>query len=64
MNTDSTTEYAVTRNEQTSRQTHLHRGVYPVWYPEPRGIQASQWQTDVSPLQHFPGPRTFLTTLV
>ncbi|KAG8939575.1 Pyruvate kinase [Tulasnella sp. 424] len=37
----------VTRNEQTSRQTHLHRGVYPVWYPEPRGIQASQWQTDV-----------------
>ncbi|KAG8932255.1 Pyruvate kinase [Tulasnella sp. 418] len=37
----------VTRNEQTSRQIHLHRGVYPVWYPEPRGIVASQWQTDV-----------------
>ncbi|KAI0320358.1 pyruvate kinase [Amylostereum chailletii] len=37
----------VTRNEQTARQIHLHRGVYPFWYPEPRGIQAHQWQTDV-----------------
>jgi len=37
----------ITRNQQTSRQIHLHRGVYPVWYPEPRGIQADQWQTDV-----------------
>jgi len=37
----------VTRNQQTSRQIHLHRGVYPVWYPEPRGITAAQWQTDV-----------------
>jgi len=37
----------VTRNEQTARQTHLHRGVYPFWYPEPRGILAHQWQTDV-----------------
>ena len=41
--------YIVTRNEQTCRQMHLHRGVYPVWYPEPRGIQAAQWQTDVGP---------------
>ena len=38
---------AVTRNEQTARQIHLHRGVYPFWYPEPRGIQPHQWQTDV-----------------
>ena len=37
----------VTRNEQTARQIHLHRGVYPFWYPEPRGIQPHQWQTDV-----------------
>jgi pyruvate kinase len=37
----------VTRNEQTSRQIHLHRGVYPFWYPEPRGVQSHQWQTDV-----------------
>ncbi|KAF8078731.1 pyruvate kinase [Lyophyllum atratum] len=37
----------VTRNEQTARQIHLHRGCYPFWYPEPRGIQNHQWQTDV-----------------
>ncbi|GJE85729.1 pyruvate kinase [Phanerochaete sordida] len=37
----------VTRNEQTARQIHLHRGVYPFWYPEPRGIESHQWQTDV-----------------
>jgi len=37
----------VTRNEQTSRQIHLHRGCYPFWYPEPRGIPESQWQKDV-----------------
>ncbi|EJD03885.1 pyruvate kinase [Fomitiporia mediterranea MF3/22] len=37
----------VTRNQQTARQIHLHRGCYPMWYPEPRGIQAHQWQTDV-----------------
>ncbi|TDL28715.1 pyruvate kinase [Rickenella mellea] len=37
----------VTRNQQTSRQIHLHRGCYPVWYPEPRGIEQHQWQTDV-----------------
>ena len=37
----------VTRNEQTSRQIHLHRGCYPFHYAEPRGIDASQWQTDV-----------------
>ena len=38
----------VTRNEQTARQLHLHRACYPVWYPEPRGIESHQWQTDVS----------------
>ena len=37
----------VTRNQQTARQIHLHRGCYPFWYPEPRGIPAEQWQTDV-----------------
>ncbi|KAI0080291.1 pyruvate kinase [Panus rudis PR-1116 ss-1] len=37
----------VTRNQQTARQIHLHRGCYPFWYPEPRGIEAHQWQTDV-----------------
>jgi len=37
----------VTRNEQTARQMHLHRGVYPFWYPEPRGIEDHQWQIDV-----------------
>lgn len=38
---------SVTRNQQTSRQIHLHRGVYPLWYTEPRGITSQQWQTDV-----------------
>ncbi|CCA69145.1 probable pyruvate kinase [Serendipita indica DSM 11827] len=37
----------VTRNQQTARQIHLHRGCYPFWYPEPRGVRADQWQTDV-----------------
>jgi len=37
----------ITRNEQTARQIHLHRGCYPFWYPEPRGVPDSQWQTDV-----------------
>ncbi|KAL1748525.1 pyruvate kinase [Schizophyllum fasciatum] len=37
----------VTRSDQTARQLHLHRGCYPVFYPEPRGIQSHQWQTDV-----------------
>lgn len=40
-------EHTVTRNEQTARQIHLHRGVYPFWYPEPRGVHANEWQTDV-----------------
>ncbi|TFK77201.1 pyruvate kinase [Pluteus cervinus] len=37
----------VTRNEQTARQIHLHRGCYPFWYPEPRGVLEHQWQIDV-----------------
>jgi len=45
---DLPTPGTVTRNEQTSRQLHLHRACYPVWYPEPRGIESHQWQTDVS----------------
>ncbi|TFY64406.1 hypothetical protein EVJ58_g2630 [Rhodofomes roseus] len=45
----------VTRNEQTARQIHLHRGCYPFWYPEPRGIEAHQWQTDVSIVATIPG---------
>lgn len=37
----------VTRKEQTARQLHLSRGVYPVWYPEPRGVPPEKWQIDV-----------------
>jgi len=37
----------VTRNEQTARQLHLHRGCYAFWYSEPRNVQSHQWQTDV-----------------
>jgi len=37
----------ITRNEQTARQLHLHRGCYPFWYPEPRGIADHHWQQDV-----------------
>ncbi|WOO82084.1 Pyruvate kinase [Vanrija pseudolonga] len=37
----------VTRKEQTARQLHLSRGVYPVHYPEPRGVPMEKWQIDV-----------------
>ncbi|WVF67744.1 pyruvate kinase [Kwoniella sp. CBS 6097] len=37
----------VTRSQQTARQLHLSRGVYPVWYPEPRGVPSEKWQIDV-----------------
>ncbi|WWD20791.1 pyruvate kinase [Kwoniella shandongensis] len=37
----------VTRDQQTARQLHLSRGVYPVWYPEPRGVPGEKWQIDV-----------------
>jgi pyruvate kinase len=37
----------VTRDDVTARQCHLSRGVYPVHYPEPRGIPTAQWQIDV-----------------
>ncbi|KAK4689268.1 pyruvate kinase, partial [Tremellales sp. Uapishka_1] len=37
----------VTRDEQTARQCHLSRGVYGVYYPEPRGIPSEKWQIDV-----------------
>ena len=39
--------YPVTRNQQATRQLHLSRGVYPVWYPEPRGVPSDKWQVDV-----------------
>jgi len=42
--------FIVTRNEQTARQIHLHRGVYPFWYTAPRGIASHQWQSDVCSL--------------
>ncbi|KAF8736010.1 hypothetical protein AX14_001015 [Amanita brunnescens Koide BX004] len=38
---------SVTRNEQTARQIHLHRGCYPFWYSEPRGVHELLWQKDV-----------------
>lgn len=50
----------VTRNEQTARQIHLHRGCYPFWYPEPRGIPDHQWQKDV---RAFHSLLTHITTL-
>merc|ERR1712226_1680860 len=34
---------AVTRHEQTARQMHLHRGVYPIYYTEKNDV----WQEDV-----------------
>ena len=37
----------VSRNEQTTRQLHLSRGVYPVHFPEPRGVPGDKWQVDV-----------------
>lgn len=37
----------VTRDDQTARQCHLSRGVYPVHYNEPRGIPSDKWQIDV-----------------
>ena len=51
----------VTRNEQTARQLHLHRACYPVWYPEPRGIESHQWQTDVSIVLHTSENKWVLT---
>ena len=27
---------------------HLHRGCYPFWYSEPRGVPDQYWQRDVS----------------
>ncbi|GJJ08864.1 hypothetical protein Clacol_003084 [Clathrus columnatus] len=37
----------VTRNAQTARQIHLHRGVYPFIYNEPRTVHSHEWQVDV-----------------
>jgi pyruvate kinase len=37
----------LTRNEQTARQIHLHRGCYPFHYSEARPSSDEGWQTDV-----------------
>jgi len=37
----------ITRNEQTSRQIHLHRGCYPMYYEEPKPTSDEGWQVDV-----------------
>ncbi|KAK1923235.1 pyruvate kinase [Papiliotrema laurentii] len=50
----------VSRNEQTTRQLHLSRGVYPVHYPEPRGVPGDKWQIDVDNRIRF-GLRTALS---
>lgn len=51
MLTDLTTfrfcQMSVTRNEQTARQIHLHRGCYPFYYNEPRPNTDEGWQTDI-----------------
>lgn len=38
----------ITRNEQTARQIHLHRGCYPMHYDAPKPQTNEGWQTDVS----------------
>ncbi|KDE06394.1 pyruvate kinase [Microbotryum lychnidis-dioicae p1A1 Lamole] len=37
----------ITRNAQTARQVHLHRGCYPMLYEEPRPSSNEGWQTDI-----------------
>ncbi|POV93956.1 hypothetical protein PSHT_16509 [Puccinia striiformis] len=37
----------LTRNEQTARQIHLHRGCYPFYFASPRPTNAAGWQADV-----------------
>ncbi|GAA99170.1 hypothetical protein E5Q_05862 [Mixia osmundae IAM 14324] len=37
----------VTRNDQTARQIHLHRGCYPFLYSEPRPESDEGWQVDI-----------------
>ncbi|KAL8284234.1 hypothetical protein RQP46_004983 [Phenoliferia psychrophenolica] len=37
----------ITRNEQTARQIHLHRGCYPMYYDQPRPTSEEGWQTDI-----------------
>ncbi|GAA5946820.1 hypothetical protein JCM3765_002030 [Sporobolomyces pararoseus] len=37
----------ITRNEQTSRQIHLHRGCYPMFYEAPKPTSDEGWQVDV-----------------
>lgn len=37
----------MTRNAQTARQIHLHRGCYPMFYDQPRPESQEGWQRDV-----------------
>lgn len=37
----------ITRNAQTARQIHLHRGCYPMFYDQPRPASDEGWQTDI-----------------
>ncbi|KAK4700662.1 pyruvate kinase, partial [Phenoliferia sp. Uapishka_3] len=37
----------ITRNEQTARQIHLHRGCYPMFYDAARPTTEEGWQTDI-----------------
>ncbi|MBW0525791.1 hypothetical protein O181_065506 [Austropuccinia psidii MF-1] len=37
----------LTRNPQTARQIHLHRGCYPFFFDSPRPTNAAGWQADV-----------------
>jgi pyruvate kinase len=38
----------ITRDEHTSRQGHLYRGVYPFWFPSPKpDFDKVNWQEDV-----------------
>jgi hypothetical protein len=39
--------HTVTRNWQTARQIHLHRGCYPFYYDQPRPQSDADWQLDI-----------------
>ena len=38
---------SVTRQKQTARQIHLHRGCYPFYYEKPRPQSDDEWQADI-----------------
>ena len=43
----------MTRNFNTSRSCHLHRGVYPFLYPKARPTDPTLWQEDVDTRLHW-----------